>query len=167
MARSPARHREFLATSFEPQVKIDAYPEEEQKLLLKYGSWLKALMLEQVEPVTEPQKQFIEMCNGKRRPQTELELLWYKYQIDLMYLIAKQCEYHIGNRFSYQEVEAMFKKLALQGHPEALRWSKGWKLPVNHRPPLVNIKKIYPKNLYESNDIYAWQRLPGNPGSRR
>jgi len=167
MTHLPSNHREFLATPFVPYVELGGYTEEEQKLLLKYGAWLDALMLGKIEPLTDSQRKFVEMCGGKRHPETKFELVWKRYRIDRMYDIAKQCEYHVGSRFTYGEVEYLFKRLALQGHAESLKWSKNWKLPPDHKPPLISIKNIYPTKLHEGADIYNWRRMPGNPGSRR
>lgn len=125
-------------------------------------------MNKDIVPVTEGQARFVEMCEGKCHPETEFEHLWKKYQLDIMYDIAKACEYHIGIRFSYYEISAMFKKLASQGHQKALTWSSSWKLSPDHKPPLINLRASRPEKRFESSDIFdVYRRFPGNAGSRR
>lgn len=161
-------HRQRLSRPFKPEVSLRLYTDHERNLIVRYGSWLKALMLEKIEPFTESQRNFVQMCLGKREPKTELELLWRKYQIDVMYKVACDCEYLIGSRFTRSEVNRMFRRLALMGHVSALERCEGPLGDAPSEPGLLDIRMIYPTKLTEAGDVFdRLRRMPGSVGTKR
>lgn len=56
------------------------FSEEETDILKNYGNWLQALAYGDVLPVSEAQEQFIKVSQRQLKPQTAMELAWYKYQ---------------------------------------------------------------------------------------
>ncbi|WP_291216089.1 DUF413 domain-containing protein [Dokdonella sp.] len=137
MPTSTEQDRDYLDRNFVTKVSLDNYTSEERNFLMKYGAWLKALMNSKIPARTEAQNAFLRMCNGHQHAETFEERLWRKHQLDLMYVIAKECEYHVGGKFTLQEVHGIFKKLALQGHPETLKRRDMSNIAVPEQPPLI------------------------------
>lgn len=163
----PDDHREYLTLKFVTDVDLSIYAPSDRAFLEKYGAWLKALMLRKIKPITDAQRAFIDFCYGKRRPETEAEHVWKRHQIDLMYLIAKECEYHIGSRFTAREIARLFQALAAQGHGQAINRPDTASVRTTNPPPLINIAAIYPRNL-QSNDVMSCGRMAsGSYGSRQ
>lgn len=50
----------------------------ELRLIDKYGAWMEALEGQAIEPVTEAQKRFVQVCRGVTQPAAPLELAWKK-----------------------------------------------------------------------------------------
>lgn len=163
----PDDHREYLSLKFVTDVDLSTYPLNDREFLEKYGAWLKALMLRKVEPITDAQHAFVEFCYGKRRPETEAEHIWRRHQIDLMYIIASECEYHVGSRFTRREIAKLFQVLAAQGHALAINRPDTASVRPANPPPLLNIAAIYPRGL-QSNDVMSSGRMAsGSYGSRQ
>ncbi|QEH42873.1 DUF413 domain-containing protein [Chitinophaga sp. XS-30] len=55
------------------------FSNEEIKLLEKYGHWLEALSSGTLLPCSPKQQQFIEVIRAQRKPETNIENLWFKY----------------------------------------------------------------------------------------
>lgn len=139
-------HKTYLHEEFRPEVPIDGYGEDEKVILRKYGSWLKALMLREIEPVTDEQRYFLQMCYGETHPRSAIQRVWKKYQLDVMYKIAYKMATEIAdNAFSYAQVVNYFVKLEQQGHHAAIEWlnMEGRVCNVPEDPPLVDIARIY------------------------
>ncbi len=145
---TPQSHVQYLRTEFKPAVSLETYTAEEQRILKKYGSWLRALMLGDIEPVTEEETYFVRMCHGEEHPRTEIHAAWKKYQLDLMYDVASHMDEHIGTHdYPYSWVVTRFTNLAQQGHRRAVEWleREGQQYKVPDSPPLIDIARIYPK----------------------
>ncbi|CAK9886459.1 MAG: hypothetical protein XXXJIFNMEKO3_02897 [Candidatus Erwinia impunctatus] len=52
---------------------------KEAQLLERFGYAFNELDLEKRQPVTDEERQFVEVCRGVREPQTETERVWSNY----------------------------------------------------------------------------------------
>lgn len=169
---TPPDHKTYLAQPFVPDVPLDGFSEADTTLLEKYGSWLKALMLRQIEPVTDEQRQFVQMCFGEASPGNELARIWKQYQLNVMYHVALKMEAQIADHdFPYRWIVERFRTLAEQGHQGARAWLHKEKLSFAppKMPPLVDIARIYPDRYPKLDLMDAVRILPGSfeSGSRR
>jgi len=146
----PEGHRTYLHLEFIPEIDIEKYQDEEKIALKKYGSWLKALMIGKIEPITDEQTYFLEMCYGKKHPRNRLQHIWKKYQLDVMYEIAKKLDDGLSlasSIFTYDQVVSRFQKLAEQGHIASIKWLERENQKINtcNSYPLIDIARIYPR----------------------
>lgn len=74
------RHKIYRVRQFNPGVHIDSLAETERTLLAKYGAWLAALAIGDLEPYTEAQTRFLKVSRGELQAQTEYEIVWCKYE---------------------------------------------------------------------------------------
>ncbi|MDN3203778.1 DUF413 domain-containing protein [Algoriphagus sediminis] len=74
-------HLRYLHQSgeFTIDVSLAIFSPEEIENLRRFGHWYEALTLGLIEPVSEPQKEFIRSARGEKSPTTEHEIAWYKY----------------------------------------------------------------------------------------
>ena len=80
-----ARKKEYLAGRV-----IEGFTSEEYKLINSKGYWLDALASGDLEPETEAQANFIEVCKGNRVPESDCEKAWTKYKsLNIAYLMSK------------------------------------------------------------------------------
>ncbi|MBB1335312.1 DUF413 domain-containing protein [Pseudoalteromonas sp. SR44-5] len=105
-----ARRKEYLAGK-----DIEGFTPEEYKLINSKGYWLKALASGDLEPQTEAQANFIEVCNGNREPESEYEKAWVKYQsLNIAFLMSKkiaQGNFEIIQMLSQELPDLVFDKL--------------------------------------------------------
>lgn len=163
----PEDHKRYLSLKFVTEVDLTPYPQADREFLERYGAWLNALMIRKIEPTTSAQHDFLEFCWGRRHPATDAEKLWKRHQLDLMFIIAKECEYHAGSRFTLIEIERRFEKLAIQGHTEALRRKETASIRPVIPPPLINIAEIYPLKLRGNDVMTSGLMVSGSYGSRQ
>ena len=71
-------HREYLGRDFRVTPK-KLFDRDELRILETYGHWMMALMQGSIEPETEAQTRFVEVCKGSRAPTTPYEKTWMKY----------------------------------------------------------------------------------------
>mgnify|MGYP002078139210 CR=1 FL=1 len=154
---TPHEHKSYRALAFSPEASLDNLTADEIACLHKYGAWLKALMQEKILPYTDEQRAFVEMCNGKSHPQNELAKTWKKYQLNVMYEIALKMDGSLAaadTKFTYAHVVTRFRKIAAQGHTQAIEWLKkeGITFAPPEDPPLLDIARVYPKR-YVGGDL--------------
>lgn len=65
--------------------------------LKKYGVWLKALEAGEINPISEKQKQFLDVCQGSRQPSNSVEIAWYNYKKVTSRLAGGNFGYHKNN----------------------------------------------------------------------
>jgi uncharacterized protein YifE (UPF0438 family) len=116
----PSGHRRYLRQKTD--IPKDSILDADQKILIeKYGAWLYALMSHYIDAVTEEQAKFLLMCDGKRKPESSIEIAWYLFRIDDMYRHKSGLrETKIGTE--YKETRKFYKRLAMMGHPKARAW---------------------------------------------
>ena len=73
-------HMKFRKMKFSEKVPNDSFLPHEQKKLLKYGSWLQALDNGTIQPESEAQKRFVQVCRLGQKPGTSFERLWIRYK---------------------------------------------------------------------------------------
>ncbi len=73
---SSRRQRYTLGCSQE----IFSNEEEEIELLERYGHWYRRLTCGELRPETKAQRQFVEVAQGERQPETIHEKTWKKYR---------------------------------------------------------------------------------------
>ena len=78
--KSSNQHREFFSQKFFDLhvMNGDLFTEEENALLRRYGTWMQALDEQNIEPETQEQIAFVEMCRGVKAPTTIFEHAWRK-----------------------------------------------------------------------------------------
>lgn len=169
----PEEHRTYLHLKFSPNVAIrkPKYSSDEKTILKKYGSLLNALMLRKIDPLTDEQHYFLKMCYGEQHPKNDVQRTWKKYQLDIMYKVAKEMEAKIAhNIFTYDQVVSKFVTLAKQGHKASFEGIKkeGIKtIDVPENPPLVDIARIYPRPPNKCDLMNTANMLPGSYGSAK
>ena len=52
---------------------------EEVEILKKYGHWFAAIEDGTLEPLSEKQQFFIDVCKGLKQPMSIYELVWFRY----------------------------------------------------------------------------------------
>lgn len=58
----------------------EIFSDEEIELLERYGHWYRRLACGELRPETEAQRQFVEVAQGERQPETVHEKTWRKYR---------------------------------------------------------------------------------------
>lgn len=161
-------HRTLLRQDFNPEVAIDTYSENEIVTLNKYGVWLKALMIRGINPDTDEQRYFVEMCHGEKHPRNDIQRTWKRYQLDVMYKIATEMNLAImDNAFTYKRVSRNFWRLSQQGHQGAIDWlvNEGQAINIPESPPLINIAEIYPRRPEKGDLLDSRALVTGSYGS--
>jgi uncharacterized protein YifE (UPF0438 family) len=124
----PELHKHYLRLTFRPAVDLSFLAPEAQEAIVKYGTWFDALMRGVLEPYTEAQEKFIEVCKGKRPAETLFERSWVRYRVECMFQTALNLEKNAG-AVSYREIRTQFERLARFGHEGAVAWLEregGW-----------------------------------------
>ena len=136
MSAEPASpdHLHFRRLPFQLRCDEALFSTSEVETLQKYGSWMDALMEGVIAPETPSQEAFVLFCRGKRRAETEFELLWRKYRLEAMFRNAQQMEAALpdGKR-QYAEVRKAYLRLARMGHAGARQWMEKEGPWVNYR----------------------------------
>lgn len=166
--RIPEDHREFLDTTFEPIVSLDSFSERDKKILARYGAWLDGLMNGDIDPFTPEQGRFVDMCSGKARPASEIEEIWQKYRLEVLYEVACLMDKAITtNQFSYDEIRQLFEEVAQQGHKLAADWlyKEGHRVSASSNPPLIDITRHFTYHKFSLDVMDAYPRASGSYGS--
>lgn len=71
-------HRSFLRKQFFKH--NDLFTDGELSHLIRYGTWLQALVEGEILPVTDDQRRFIKVAYGRLEPESDFELVWVKFQ---------------------------------------------------------------------------------------
>jgi len=66
-------------STFKIECDTKYFTNEEIQLLLKYGAWLRSLMHGGIQPQTDKQRHFFNVCSLTLQPETEYEFVWIKY----------------------------------------------------------------------------------------
>jgi uncharacterized protein YifE (UPF0438 family) len=77
--RPHRNHRAYIGQPFEPKCPLEGFSEAERAILNEYGAWMQAMHNVEVEPVTEAQRHFFEVCADLVEPETVFERVWVKY----------------------------------------------------------------------------------------
>jgi uncharacterized protein YifE (UPF0438 family) len=119
----PPDHLHYRRIPFEPKCDLTHLSAEEQEKLRQYGSWLHALMQRVIKPTTPAQEAFVQCCRGNKRAETELEVLWVRFRIQVLFERAQRMEKSLtdGGR-EYAEIRKEYARLAKMGHPGAQQW---------------------------------------------
>jgi uncharacterized protein YifE (UPF0438 family) len=59
-------------------INEDIFSGEEVLLLRRFGCWMEALAKGVIQPETDAQQAFVQVCRGEREPETTYESLWQK-----------------------------------------------------------------------------------------
>ncbi|MBM3865422.1 MAG: hypothetical protein FJ381_05935 [Verrucomicrobia bacterium] len=62
-------------------VNEDIFSGGEVLLLRRFGFWMEALAKGVIQPETDAQQAFVQVCRGEREPETTYELLWQKLKL--------------------------------------------------------------------------------------
>jgi len=76
---SSENHKRYLALDFDPGVPDGLCSDDELEVLTRYGAWMAALMHGAIDPYTESQKRFVEMCQGLCSAESDYEVAWSHY----------------------------------------------------------------------------------------
>jgi uncharacterized protein YifE (UPF0438 family) len=99
------------------------FDEDELELLSRYGSWLEALTTGKLVPYSDAQQRFVDMHRGRAAPLSKYEKVWYKYQAQRIFELArsldKQIETHGSAALDYYGIRALYFRAAALGHPKA------------------------------------------------
>src|SRR5687767_4890535 len=87
-----AEHRRVRRRIFRMECSRKYFTPNELRILLEYGSWLKALAYGEIPPFTEPQRRFIEVAHGDASAESDFEKVWDSYQTQLS--ILSKPHYH-------------------------------------------------------------------------
>lgn len=99
------KHLKLLNVKFHIGCSNAIFNKEELELLEKYGSWLEALYLRKINPITKKQEHFLEEIESDSMPENKLSRTWYKYikrlgieeklkdRINAQYIIDEQTFY--------------------------------------------------------------------------
>jgi uncharacterized protein YifE (UPF0438 family) len=74
------KHRQLRRSPFQPEIELDLFTADEEKLLHSYGTWLRGLDEGTLQPTTDEQKRFVRVCRGEVEPGSLYERVWVKYQ---------------------------------------------------------------------------------------
>jgi len=77
--RPHRNHRAYIGQPFTPKHSLDGFSEDEKAILSEYGAWMQAMSSIEVEPVTDAQRHFVEVCAELVEPETAFEQVWFKY----------------------------------------------------------------------------------------
>ena len=117
------KHKEYLRLRFSPEIPLDAFDKEESDIILKYGSWLNALMRGKIIPFTKEQVHFVGMCNGKVSPKTKIEIIWRRYRLEVLFKNTLKMDKALSNgQGSYAKVRKSMEKIAKMGCENARKW---------------------------------------------
>lgn len=83
MAESFSTTSRFFDNKFYPRgfSRHGDFTIREAQLLERHGTAFNELNLGKRQPVTEEEKQFVDVCQGLREPVTEAEKVWSKYMM--------------------------------------------------------------------------------------
>ena len=92
------RHKNLLGKKLylDPDV-AKSLSQENIAYLKKYGVWLKALETGEINPISEKQKRFLDVCHGTRQPSNSIEIAWYNYKKVNSRLAGGNFGYHKNN----------------------------------------------------------------------
>jgi uncharacterized protein YifE (UPF0438 family) len=163
--KMPEEHHVHLSADFPCDVSISNFSESERRYIDIYGALLQRLMIEEIEPVTKQEIQFVEMCRGNEHPHTELERVWKKYRLEVMYDVAQRMEKSAckSGIYDFEIYRERFLVLALHGHAKAREWVRkndGFPQHYNTKRVPVCLLDVDPPKV---RSMYV-QRLGGNFG---
>lgn len=115
-------HSDFVRLPFDIQCDVSVFSTEEQEKLRKYGSWLHALMQGHAAPTSQAQKAFVQCCHGKKSAETEFEILWVKYRLQVMFERVQRMEKTLADGRDYADIRKEYARLARMGHAGARAW---------------------------------------------
>lgn len=90
------KHLNYLKNKFRINCSKQIFNTHEIELLEKYGSWLEALFLQKIKPITNNQKTFLEQINNNELPNDDIAKVWFKY------IKRKEIENKPDNRLNIQ-----------------------------------------------------------------
>lgn len=148
----PEEHRPYLFADFLCEVPIDDYPPSELHLLCGYGTLMSNLMSGCVEAVSNDEKRFVEMCDGKRNPISQAEFAWKRYRLDVMYKATQEMETSacIRGTYDFEQYRERFLLMATHGHLEARVWVKdngGRPEGFSITKSPFNLRDVYPPKV--------------------
>ena len=73
------RHLKYLNIRYQINCSKIIFTKEEIEILEKYGSWLEALFLRKISPITLKQRVFLEELDKNTIPENEYVKVWFKY----------------------------------------------------------------------------------------
>ncbi len=73
-------HKTFLRRRFEFRCSRKGFTLDEIAAVERYGSWLFALEMQRISPVTDEQRHFVGVFRQGLKPLTAFEKLWKKYR---------------------------------------------------------------------------------------
>ncbi len=125
---------DFRRLPFDLQCDETSFSGEDREKLRKYGSWMHALMQGFIAPTTPAQDAFVECCQGKRVAETEFEVLWKTYRLQVLFERVQRMEKSLvdGSR-EYAEVRREYARLARMGYA-ARAGVDGKRRPVGELP---------------------------------
>jgi hypothetical protein len=96
----------------------------EISLLQRYGCWLEALAAGRIAPITKRQAEFLSVHHGTALPRTKFELIWFKYQVQRIYDLARSTEARLERQgdIEYWQVHELYRKAAFFGHAGSISW---------------------------------------------
>lgn len=86
-------HKSFLRKQFFKHNGL--FTDGELSQLTRYGTWLEALVEGEILPVTNDQRRFIKVAQGRLEPESDFELLWIKFQ--RLHALSEQINEEIKN----------------------------------------------------------------------
>jgi uncharacterized protein YifE (UPF0438 family) len=116
-------HLRFRRIPFRVECDTTLFSSDELERLQKYGSWMTALMRSAIPPRSPAQEDFVQCFSGKKKPETQFEVLWMKYCLQVIFERALKMEKTlVDGRREYAEVRKEFAWLAWMGHAGARKW---------------------------------------------
>lgn len=97
-------HKRFVKKGFQVEPEIAKFLNRVNLAHLeKYGAWLSALEAGQIDPITEEQRRFLDVCRGSQKPISATEIAWYNYKKVASRLTGGDFSYH-QNSFKAEKV---------------------------------------------------------------
>jgi uncharacterized protein len=100
------KHLKFLKLNYHINCSRTIFSAEEIEVLEKYGSWLEALYLKKIKPITIKQKAFLKELESNKLPENKFAKVWFKYikriEIEHKFGDSLKSQYVIDNQDFYK-----------------------------------------------------------------